>query len=352
MKQTITRARFAASSAAAFASIAIIKAPARAAQFAFKYGNDQTISSPVTTRAKEMWAAVERETGGRLHVETFPDSTLGGDTQMVAQVRSGALQFLTEAGSILGGTSQIAQMNSLAYAFKDTKTAFAAVDGEFGDFIRGEVGKIGVHVLAHPWDNGFREITANKPIRNAAELEGLKMRVPASPISLDLFRALGAAPVPINVSELYTALSTHIVEGQENALININQSKLFEVQKTLNFSNHSWDCWWWLVNKDVLGRVSQGHPRHRSAQRDQVRLPPASRFRRAHRRADRQTAAARTDRLPVRRPVVQSQTRRLLQEVARHIRRPALEPAGKIHRQTRLTATWWHAHPSTGLRMT
>ena len=251
MKQTITRARFAASSAAAFASIAIIKAPARAAQFAFKYGNDQTISSPVTTRAKEMWAAVERETGGRLHVETFPDSTLGGDTQMVAQVRSGALQFLTEAGSILGGTSQIAQMNSLAYAFKDTKTAFAAVDGEFGDFIRGEVGKIGVHVLAHPWDNGFREITANKPIRNAAELEGLKMRVPASPISLDLFRALGAAPVPINVSELYTALSTHIVEGQENALININQSKLFEVQKTLNFSNHSWDCWWWLVNKNV-----------------------------------------------------------------------------------------------------
>jgi tripartite ATP-independent transporter DctP family solute receptor len=251
MKQRMSRGRFAAATAAAFASIAVVRAPARAAQFSFKYGTDQTISSPVTTRAKEMWTQVEKETGGRLHVDTFPDSTLGGDTQMISQVRSGALQFLTEPGSILGSVSAIAQLDSLAFAFKDTKTAFAACDGDFGDFIRKEIAKVGVYVLSHPWDNGFREITANKPIRTAADLEGLKMRVPASPISLDLFRSLGAAPVPMNVSELYTGLQTHIVEGQENALININQPKLYEVQKTLNFSNHSWDCWWWLVNQDA-----------------------------------------------------------------------------------------------------
>lgn len=251
MKHTVSRARFAVSTAAAFAGIAIIRSPARAAQFTFKYGTDQTVSSPVTTRAKEMWVQIEKETGGRLHVDTFPDSTLGGDTQMISQVRSGALQFLTEAGSILGSVSPIAQMDNLAFAFKDTKTAFAACDGDFGDFVRSEVGKVGVYVLSHPWDNGFREITANRPIRNVADLEGLKMRVPASPLSLDLFRSLGAAPVPLNVSELYTSLQTHIVEGQENALININQSKLYEVQKTLNFSNHSWECWWWLVNVDA-----------------------------------------------------------------------------------------------------
>jgi tripartite ATP-independent transporter DctP family solute receptor len=251
MKHRIGRGRFVAASAATFASIAVIKAPARAAQFSYKYGTDQTISSPVTTRAKEMWAAVERETGGRLHVDTFPDSTLGGDTAMMAQVRSGALAFLTEAGQILGSVAPIAQIGAVAFAFKDTKTAFGAVDGALGELIRTEVGKVGVHVLSHPWDNGFREITANRPIRNAAELQGLKMRVPASPISLDLFRALGAAPVPLNVSELYTALQTHLVDGQENALININQSNLFEVQSTLNFSNHVWDCWWWLCNLDA-----------------------------------------------------------------------------------------------------
>jgi tripartite ATP-independent transporter DctP family solute receptor len=142
-------------------------------------------------------------------------------------------------------------MGALAFAFRDTRAAFTAVDGAFGDMIRSEVAKVGVHVLSHPWDNGFREITANRPIRNAAELQGLKMRVPASPIALDLFRALGASPVPLNVSELYTALQTHLVDGQENALININQSNLFEVQSTLNMSNHVWDCWWWLMNIDA-----------------------------------------------------------------------------------------------------
>ncbi len=251
MDHDIARGQFVAGSAATFASIGIVRAPARAAQFSYKYGTDQTISSPVTSRAKEMWAAVERETNGRLHVDTFPDSTLGGDTQMMAQVRSGALQLLTEAGQILGSVAPIAQMGALAFAFNDTKAAFTAVDGAFGDMIRSEVAKVGVHVLAHPWDNGFREITANRPIRNATELQGLKMRVPASPIALDLFRALGASPVPLNVSELYTALQTHLVDGQENALININQSNLFEVQSTLNMSNHVWDCWWWLVNLDA-----------------------------------------------------------------------------------------------------
>jgi tripartite ATP-independent transporter DctP family solute receptor len=251
MTHRIGRRRFVAASSAAFANIAVIRAPARAAQFTYKYGTDQSISSPVTTRAKEMWAAVERETGGRLHVDTFPDSMLGGDTDMMAQVRSGALQFLTEAGQILGSVAPIAQIGAVAFAFANTKAAFNAVDGPLGELIRTEVGKVGVHVLAHPWDNGFREITANRPIRNAGDVQGLKMRVPASPITLDLFRALGAAPVPLNVSELYTSLQTHLVDGQENALININQSRLFEVQSTLNLSNHMWDCWWWLCNSDA-----------------------------------------------------------------------------------------------------
>jgi TRAP-type C4-dicarboxylate transport system substrate-binding protein len=168
MQQRFGRARFVAASAAAFASIAVIKSPARAAQFNYKYGTDQSISSPVTTRAKEMWAAVERETGGRLHVDTFPDSTLGGDTDMMAQVRSGALQFLTEAGQILGSVAPIAQISAVAFAFRTTNAAFAAVDGTLGELIRTEVGKVGVHVLSHPWDNGFREITANRPVRNVA----------------------------------------------------------------------------------------------------------------------------------------------------------------------------------------
>jgi tripartite ATP-independent transporter DctP family solute receptor len=251
MKSTLSRRRFAGSAAATFASIAIVRAPAKAAQFQYKYGNDQTISSPVTVRAVEMWKAVEEETGGRLSVQTFPDSQLGGDTSMVTQLRSGALQFLTEAGAILGNVVPLAQMDGIAFAFKDEATAYAAMDGDVGEAIRKEIGLRGIYAFPRPWDNGFREVTANKPVKTVADVDGLKIRVPASPLFVDLFRTLGASPVALNVSELYTSLQTHIVEAQENALININQTKLYEVQKTLNFTNHAWSCWWFLCNQDA-----------------------------------------------------------------------------------------------------
>lgn len=251
MDQPVSRARFTAAAAATFASIAFVRAPARAAQFEYRYGNDQTASSPVTARAMEMWRAVEHETGGRLVVKTFPDSTLGGDTQMMQQVRSGALHFLTEAGLILGNVVPLAQIDGLAFAYKDEATAYRAMDGELGEYVRKEISTKGMYCFPRPWTNGFREITANKPIRSAADLEGLKIRVPASPLMVDMFKSLGASPTPINVSELYTALQTHVVEAQENSLINTNQSKLYEVQKTINFSNHCWSCWWFLANTDA-----------------------------------------------------------------------------------------------------
>ena len=252
-----SRRRFAASSAAVFASIAIIKAPARAAQFTYKYGNDQTDFSPLTKRALQMWQTIERETGGKLHVDTFPNSVLGGDTQMITQLRSGALQFLTEPGALLQSTVPASAIDGVAFAFKDTRQAFTAMDGELGDFVRKEIEAKGMVCIPHPFDNGFRHITANKPVRSAADVEGLKIRVPSSALFVDMWRALGSSPTPINVSELYSALQTHIVEAEENALINIEQSKLYEVQKTLNFSSHAWSCWWMLANKDAwdaLGR--------------------------------------------------------------------------------------------------
>lgn len=251
MKHSVSRRRFTAGAAATFASIGVVRAPVRAAQFEYKYGNDQTVSSPLTVRAVQMWQAIEHETNGRLVVKTFPDSQLGGDTQMITQVRSGALQFLTEPGVLLGGFVPAAQIDGVAFAFKDTKQAFGAMDGELGEFVRREIIAKGVHCIPHAFDNGFRQITGNKPIRNASEIEGVKIRVPASPLFVDTFRTLGASPTPINVSELYTALQTHIVEAEENALINIAQSKLYEVQKTLNFSNHAWSCWWMLANQDA-----------------------------------------------------------------------------------------------------
>jgi tripartite ATP-independent transporter DctP family solute receptor len=260
--KSVSRRQFAAGAvtAAAFSSIAIIKSPA-AAKFTYKYGNDQTDQSPVTRRAEEMWQAVERETNGALHVDTFPNSVLGGDSQMITQLRSGALQFLTEPGALLQGVVPEAAIDGVAFAFKDTATAFRAMDGELGQFVIDAIAAKGIHCLPKPFDNGMRHITANKPIHTASDVDGLKIRVPASAIFVDMWKTLGASPTPINVSELYSALQTHIVEAEENALINIEQSKLYEVQKTLNFSGHAWSCWWMIANKDAwdaLGSDIQG----------------------------------------------------------------------------------------------
>ncbi|HTX04082.1 MAG TPA: TRAP transporter substrate-binding protein [Candidatus Acidoferrales bacterium] len=260
--KSVSRRQFAAGAAAAttFSSISIIKSRA-AAKFNYKYGNDQTDISPVTRRSEEMWQAVERETNGALHVDTFPNSVLGGDSQMITQLRTGALQFLTEPGAILQSVVPEAAIDGVAFAFKDSATAFRAMDGALGEFVMEAIEAKGIHCIPKPYDNGMRHITANKPIHTAADVDGLKIRVPASAIFVDMWRTLGASPTPINVSELYSALQTHIVEAEENALINIEQSKLYEVQKTLNFSGHAWSCWWMIANKDAwnaLGSDIQG----------------------------------------------------------------------------------------------
>ena len=251
----ISRSRFAASAAAAsaFASIGILKIPAAraAAKFSYKYGTDQSDISPLTKRAMEMWKAVETETSGALSVQTFDNSQLGGDSQMITQMRSGALQFLTEPGALMQGVVPEAAIDGVAYAFKDTKEAFAAMDGDLGDFVIKAMAARNIVCIPHPFDNGFRQITANKPIHSVADVDGLKIRVPASALFVDMWKTLGASPTPINVSELYSSLQTHIVEAEENALINIEQSKLYEVQKTLNFDNHAWSCWWMLCNNDA-----------------------------------------------------------------------------------------------------
>ncbi|MBV8423724.1 MAG: TRAP transporter substrate-binding protein [Candidatus Eremiobacteraeota bacterium] len=263
MKRALSRAEFTATAAvAAFGSIAILPKGVRAAaKFSYKYGNDQTDISPVTRRSEEMWQVIERETNGQLHVDTFPNSVLGGDSQMITQLRSGALQFLTEPGALLQGVVPEAAIDGVAFAFKDTATAFRAMDGDLGKFVMDAIEAKGIHCIPHPYDNGMRHITANKPVHTAADVEGLKIRVPASALFVDMWKTIGASPTPINVSELYSALQTHIVEAEENALINIEQSKLYEVQKTLNFSGHAWSCWWMLANRDAwnaLGPDIQG----------------------------------------------------------------------------------------------
>jgi TRAP-type transport system periplasmic protein len=106
------------------------------------------------------------------------------------------------------------------------------------------------------WDNGFRQISSSaKAINSPADLSGFKIRVPVSPIWVSLFKAFGAAPASLNFSELYTALQTKVVDGQENPLTLLESAKFYEVQKYCSLTNHMWDGFWFLANRRAWERL-------------------------------------------------------------------------------------------------
>ena len=215
----------------------------------YKWANNIPVTHPSNIRTREAVEAIRRESNGRVDIQIFPNNQLGGDTDMLSQVRSGAIDFFPLSGLILQTLVPLAGINGLAFAFKDYQTVWQAMDGDLGAFVRAAISKVNLHSFDRILDNGFRNITTStKPINSAADLQGFKIRVPVSPLWTSMFKAFGAAPTGINFSEVYSALQTKVVEGQENPLAIIDIAKLYEVQKYCSMTGHMWDGQWVLAN--------------------------------------------------------------------------------------------------------
>jgi len=239
---------------AASAVLGGISAPmvarAQAAEFSYKYANNLPDSHPMNTRAKEMAAAIKAETNGRVDLQVFPNNQLGSDTDMLSQIRSGGVEFFTLSGLILSTLVPAASINGIGFAFPDYDTVWKAMDGDLGAYVRAEIKKSGLEVMDKIWDNGFRQTTSStRPINGPEDFKGFKIRVPVSPLWTSMFKAFDAAPASINFSEVYSALQTKVVEGQENPLAIISTAKLYEVQKYCSLTNHMWDGFWFLANR-------------------------------------------------------------------------------------------------------
>jgi len=233
-------------------------ARAQSAEFSYKYANNLPDSHPLNARAKEMAAAIKAETQGRFELQIFPNNQLGSDTDMLSQIRSGGVEFFTLSGLILATLVPAASINGLGFAFPDYDTVWKAMDGDLGAHVRGEITKAGLVVMDKIWDNGFRQTTSStKPINGPDDFKGFKIRVPVSPLWTSMFKAFDAAPASINFSEVYSALQTKIVEGQENPLAIISTAKLYEVQKFCSLTNHMWDGFWFLANRRAWEKVPE-----------------------------------------------------------------------------------------------
>ena len=220
------------------------------AKFNLKIAISIPESHPTSAALKAACAEVLKESNGRLTIEVYPNGQLGSDTDTVSQVRSGAIDFVCTAGTIWGNLVPVTSINTVAFAFPDYATVWKAMDGDLGAHMRAAFDKVNLVAVGKVFDHGFRQIThSSKPITVPKDLEGMKIRVPASPILTSLFKGLGASPATVPIGELYTALQTKVVDGEENALPTIDATKLYEVQKFCSYTSHVWDCFTLVGNK-------------------------------------------------------------------------------------------------------
>src|SRR5262249_23645053 len=185
----LTRRGFSRLAAAApVGAAAMLSSRAKAAEFTYKYGNQVPASHPMTVFAQRAADRIRQESNGRLDIQLFPNNQLGGDTDMLSQLRSGALEFFTISPVVLSNLVSLASISGIGFAFPDYETAWRAMDGELGAYVRAEIGKYGLTAMERVWDSGYRQVTTStRPINSADDLKGLKIRVPVTPLWSSMF---------------------------------------------------------------------------------------------------------------------------------------------------------------------
>ncbi len=252
MALRVSRSRFVAGATSTFASIAFVRSAAKAAQFEYKMAHGTPTNMSVHVRSAEMWEAVKRETGGTLEVKIFPNGVLGSELAQLSQIRSGAIQFMIIQGVSLSSVVPNVGMDGIGFAFRNAAQAEGAYDGPLGAYLRKLIVDKGIFALPRVFNFGMRQVTASShPIRNVADFAGFKIRTPPAPITVDLFKTLGASPTPIVFPELYLALQTKVVDGQETPYSTIDVSNFYEVQKYLSVTNHTATIFWFIGNMDA-----------------------------------------------------------------------------------------------------
>ncbi|GJD53478.1 2,3-diketo-L-gulonate-binding periplasmic protein YiaO [Methylobacterium crusticola] len=258
MTTTLTRRRLVGTAGAALAGLGVPLRRARAAEFVFKLGTDVPDTHPINVHARKAAEAISQESNGRVELQIFANNQLGGQSDMLSQLRSGALESFALSGvNVLSTIIPTSSIYGLGFAFPDYAAVWRAMDGPLGAHLRGQIEKAGFVVMERIWDNGFRQITNSvRPVREPKDLQGLKVRVPVSALWTSLFKSLGAAPTSLNFAEVYSALQTRVVDGQENPPVIINTAKLYEVQKFCSVTNHMWDGWWFLINRRAWNQLT------------------------------------------------------------------------------------------------
>jgi tripartite ATP-independent transporter DctP family solute receptor len=204
----------------------------------------------------KMSACALARSGGKMKITPYFDNQLGNDSTATQSVRSGTVDMVNPSTAPLVSMVPELGVFDLPFLFGSESEADAVLDGKAGQWFSAKMPAVGLINLAY-WENGFRNATNNRhPITKVEDFGGLKLRVMQNPVYIDTFKELGANAVPMAFSEVYSALETKTVDGQENPFALIENMKFYEVQKYLSLTRHSYAPLMMLFSKKVWDGLS------------------------------------------------------------------------------------------------
>jgi tripartite ATP-independent transporter DctP family solute receptor len=245
MKHIIKKLVIAAAVAAAASAALAADFQPRIIRFGYGLAEDSNQG-----RAAKFFADdLAKRTGNKMRMKGFGNASLGSDIQMQNALIGGAQEMMVGSTATLVGIVSDFGVYDLPFVFRNEKEADTILDGPFGQALLNKLQEKGLVGLVY-WENGFRNLTNSKrPITKMEDLQGIKLRVMQNPVYIDMFKGFGANAVPLAFSELFTAMETGTVDGQENPVTTIQSSKFYEVQKYLSLTKHVYSPWIVLASK-------------------------------------------------------------------------------------------------------
>jgi len=225
------------------------------APIVIKFSHVVAKDTPKGKAAEKFKALAEAATKGRVKIELYPNSTLYKDKEELEALQLGAVQMLAPSLAKFGplGVKEF-ELFDLPFIFNDKQALYRVTQGPIGQDMLKKLESKGIRGLAY-WDNGFKMMTSNRPMRVPADMKGLKLRIQSSKVLDEQMRALGANPQVMAFSEVYQAMQTGVVDGSENPPSNIFTQKMHEVQKHLTVTNHGYIGYAVIVNKKFWDKL-------------------------------------------------------------------------------------------------
>lgn len=199
---------------------------------------------------------VEKNSGGRIKVQNYFSSQLGDDMKMMEALKAGTQELTMPSTSPISNMVKEFGIFDFPFVFNNEQEAYAVLDSPFGQKLLDKLPQHGLIGLGY-WENGYRNLTNSKrPVATVEDFKGLKIRTLQNKVHLEVFGALGANPVPMPFSEVFTGLESRTVDGQENPIAAIESSKFYEVQKYLSLTNHVYTPFVFLMSKKIWDQLT------------------------------------------------------------------------------------------------